>query len=76
MKRFFSIIGLEFRTIFRDEGVLLVLVGALLLYSALYGLIYEPEVVRDMPVAVVDMDSSPASQELTRALDATPAAHV
>ncbi|MEG1954848.1 MAG: ABC transporter permease [Mucinivorans sp.] len=76
MKRFFSIIGLEFRTIFRDEGVLLVLVGALLLYSALYGLIYEPEVVRDMPVAVVDMDSSPASQELTRALDATSAAHV
>lgn len=76
MRRFFKIVGIEFRTIFHDEGVLLVLIGALVLYSGLYGLIYEPEVVRKMPIAVVDMDKTEASAELTRQVDATPATEI
>lgn len=66
----------EFRAIFRDEGALLLLIGALVIYSALYGFIYEPEVVRKIPVAVVDLDNTPESQSLQRMLASTEQAHV
>lgn len=66
----------ELRAIFRDEGAVLLLIGALVIYSALYGLIYEPEVVSKIPVAVVDLDQTPASRDLQRMLSATRAAEV
>lgn len=66
----------EFRTILRDEGALLLLIGAAIIYSALYGVIYEPEVVGKIPVAVVDMDNTPQSRDLQRMLSATKAADV
>ncbi|MEG2728147.1 MAG: ABC transporter permease, partial [Mucinivorans sp.] len=76
IRRFWNIITGEWKTALRDDGVFLVLVGALVIYSALYGFVYEPEVVRDMPIAVVDCDMSEASGELSRRVDATPAADV
>lgn len=71
MRAFFRIIGLEYRSIFKDEGALLVLVGALVIYSALYGFIYAPEVVTEMPIAVVDRDNTPSSRSLINMFDAT-----
>lgn len=76
IRRFFKIVGHEWRTIFHDEGVVLILMGAMVLYSALYGFIYGPEVVRDMPIAVVDRDQTTSSHALSRAVDATAAARV
>lgn len=76
IRRFWNIITSQWGVILRDEGVILVLIGALVLYSALYGFIYAPQVVRDMPVAVVDLDASSASRELVREVDATSAAAV
>ncbi len=62
----------ELQTIVRDKGVLLILVGAPFIYALLYSSIYAPEVVREVPVAVVDLDHTPQSRELTRKLDAGP----
>lgn len=76
MKQFWNIAKTEFTTIFKDGGLLLILFGAMFIYGTLYPLIYAPEVVRDLPVAVVDMDGTPASRNLARKLNATPEALV
>lgn len=55
---------------------MLVLFGALFIYGTLYPLIYAPQVVNEIPVAVVDLDDTHASRELARKLDATPQAIV
>jgi len=61
----------EARLIFRDEGVIIFIFVLCALYPVLYALIYNPEVVRDERVVVVDNDRSNLSREWTRALDAT-----
>lgn len=76
MKRFWNITKTEFRTVFTDGGLLLILFGAVLIYGTLYPLIYAPEVVEELPVAVVDLDQTPPSRKLVRMLDATPEAAV
>lgn len=76
MSGLWKIIKNEFKLIFKDEGVFLIFVGALVIYSALYGVIYAPEVIRQLPVAVVDNDNTQASRKLTRMLDATAQANV
>ncbi len=44
----------EFRLMLHDAGVLLFFVALPLLYPIVYTLIYNPEVLRKLPVAVVD----------------------
>ncbi|MGI6231458.1 MAG: ABC transporter permease [Prevotella sp.] len=61
----------EMRSVFTDEGVLLFLVIVPLLYPVIYSWIYTNEVVRDVPVAVVDMDHSQLSREIIRKIDAS-----
>lgn len=63
----------EFRLIFKDFGVLLFFVALPLAYPVVYTLIYNPEVVRRMPVAVIDNSRTAESRELVRRADATPA---
>ncbi len=75
-KEFSSALRHEYRYIFHDAGVLLVVVGAIFIYSLAYSLAYRPEVLRGIPVAVVDLSHSPMSRQLSRALDATPNLHV
>lgn len=76
MKQFWKITKTEFVSIFKDGGAMLILFGAMLIYGTLYPLIYAPQVVRDFPVAVVDLDNTPPSRKLARMLDATPEADV
>lgn len=76
MKRFWKITKTEFISIFKDGGAMLILFGAMLIYGTLYPLIYAPQVVREFPVAVVDLDNTPPSRKLARMLDATPEADV
>ena len=61
----------EFRMIFKDEGVLIFVVLLPLFYPLLYSWIYNNEVVREVPVAVVDESHSEMSRKFTRAYDAT-----
>ncbi len=62
----------EFQLIFSDVGVMVLIFAVPLIYPMLYSFIYYPEVVRDLPVAVVDLSHTSASRQYTRDLDATP----
>lgn len=62
----------EFRNTFRDQGVLIFFIIVPLAYPLLYGFIYTNEVVREVPVVVVDLSNSSLSREYLRKVDATP----
>ena len=63
----------EFRLVFTDAGVLIFFFLLPTLYPLVYTLIYNPEIVRDIPVAVVDNCRTTSSREFTRMVDATEA---
>ena len=56
----------------RDKGILLLLVAAPVLYGFFYPWFYATEVVTQMPVAVVDLDHSSLSRQITRLAEADP----
>ena len=62
----------EFRAIATSYSVLLVLVGGVFAYGLLYNYMYAPNVVREVPIAVVDHSHTALSRRYTRLLDATP----
>ena len=66
----------EFRTVSTSYSVLLVLMGGIFLYGLLYNYMYEPNLIRDAPVAVVDRSHSPLSGVDARLLDAAPQVRV
>ena len=66
----------EFRLIFRDEGVLLILVFAPIIYATIYSLTYGTQVLRNIPIGIVDNDHTPASRRLTNALGAGENAYI
>lgn len=63
----------EFRLVFTDTGVLIFFFLLPTLYPLVYTLIYNPEIVRDIPVAVVDNCRTTSSREFTRMADASEA---
>ncbi len=62
----------EFQLIFSDVGVMVLIFAVPLLYPMLYSFIYYPEVVSDLPIAVVDLSHSTDSRQFIRNLDASP----
>ncbi|MBR5148718.1 MAG: ABC transporter permease [Bacteroidaceae bacterium] len=66
----------ELRAISRSYSVLLVLVGGIFFYGLLYNYMYAPNVVHQVPVAVVDHAQTALSRQYIRWLDATPQVHV
>lgn len=62
----------EIKKIFKDEAMLIFFILVPLLYPLLYSWIYTNEVVREVPVAVVDMSRSSMSREFIRKFDASP----
>lgn len=62
----------ELRTIVRDQGVLIFFFIVPLGYPLLYTFIYNEEVVREVPVVVVDDCRSALSREYARNFDASP----
>ena len=61
----------ELRTCFRDQGVLIFFLLVPLFYPLLYSFIYTREVVREVPVTVVDDSQSSLSRRYLRHIDAT-----
>jgi len=61
----------EFQTMFKDRGVVIMLVLAPLAYPVLYCSLYKNETLTDVPVAAVDCSRSKESRELLRHIDAT-----
>lgn len=71
-----SVMGNEFRTIFKDEGVLLILVLALLIYATLYSLAYGAQVLRNVPIGVIDQSRTETSRSLISTFNAGPNTYV
>ena len=67
-----SIIKEEWRAVWHDEGVALIVVFALFIYGISYSLGYGGEVLNEVPVAIVDGDQGAKSRELVRMFDASP----
>ncbi|MBR4602935.1 MAG: ABC transporter permease [Prevotella sp.] len=62
----------EMRSVISDEGVLIFFILVPLIYPLLYSWAYNNEVVRDVPVAVVDFSNSQTSRQFIRQCDASP----
>ncbi len=62
----------EMRRVVKDEGVLIFFVLVPLIYPLLYSWIYNNEVVREVPVCVVDDSHSQLSRRFIRMCDASP----
>lgn len=61
----------EYKLVFKDPGVLLYFFALPLMYPIAYTLIYNPELVTEVPVVIVDNSRTADSREFSRMLDAT-----
>lgn len=62
----------EMKQVFKDEGVIIFFIIVPLFYPLLYSWIYNNEVVRDVPVVIVDDSHSALSRQFVRRCDASP----
>ena len=76
LKQLFKVYCHEFRLVIHDPGIIIFFLFLPLAYPVIYSLIYNPELVRDVAVVVVDNDRSDISRELVRNFDATQEAWV
>jgi ABC-2 type transport system permease protein len=60
----------EMKRVFSDYGVLIFFFGVQLSYPVIYPIPFYHQQVRDLPVAVVDLDNSMLSRQLIRYIDA------
>ena len=71
-KEFSSVLRTEYRHIFQDAGVMLILIFAIFIYTTVYALAYKNQVLRDIPVAVIDHSQTASSRKLIETFDAEP----
>ena len=79
MKRLNDILRItryEYQSILHSLPILVVLGGGIFLYGMLYNYMYSPNVLREIPVVVVDESQTPLSRHYIRLLDATPQVRV
>ncbi len=69
---FFKVWGNEYKSIFGDSAVWVTFFITTLAVAFGYGYVYSNQVLRDIPIALVDNSQSPESRELARLLDASP----
>lgn len=72
----FEVYCREFKMVTHDVGIILFFMFLPLAYPVIYSLIYNPELVKDVDMVVVDHDRTPLSRELARKMDACDQAHV
>jgi len=71
LKDILNVLKIEFQTMFKDRGVVIMFVLGPLAYPILYCSLYKNETLIDVPIAAVDCSRSPQSRELLRHIDAT-----
>lgn len=71
MKRFIKIIRTEFDNFFHDSGAMLIMIIGVFAYSLIYSIPYASEVIKEIPIGVIDMDRSTMSAQFTRDLNST-----
>lgn len=67
-----AIWGDEMKMTVKDQGVLIFFIIAPIVYPLLYSWIYNNEVVREVPIAVIDHSRSTNSRQFIRMCDASP----
>ena len=75
MKPLFNILQIwysELTTVMRDKGIVIFILFVPLVYPLLYSYVYTNEVVREVPLAVVDESNTALSREFIRKMDASP----
>ena len=72
----FYILRKELYNIFTDKGTLIIFFIATLVYPLVCGYVYNKEMLRESPIAVVDNNHSVLSRQYIRMLNATPEVHV
>jgi ABC-2 type transport system permease protein len=60
----------ELKTISKDRGALLMFI-AVIIYPVVYSIAYKDNVVRDIPIAIVDLDHSSTSRQMVKMIGAT-----
>lgn len=66
----------EYREIFSDGGVMLIMIFALFIYATLYGLAYGNQVLRNVPLGVIDNSNTSSSRALVESFNAGPNTYV
>lgn len=66
----------EFRTTFRDQGVLIFFVLVPVVYPLIYAFIYTNETIREVPAVAVDASRTSLSREYLRKVDAGPEVNI
>lgn len=66
----------EFKLAFHDQGIILFFFFLPLAYPIIYSLIYNPELVKEVEMVVIDSDRTALSRKLTRMVDACDEARV
>jgi len=61
----------ELAVIIKDPAIILIFVIANLIYPIIYSVAYNKEQIKDVELAVVDLDKSTTSRQIIRMLDAT-----
>lgn len=64
MNTFFQLVKREFKLFWGNSVLRLLFIGAPVLYSILFGFVYEKGKVTDLNIIVVDQDNSPMSNQL------------
>lgn len=72
IKDIFKILRYEFKTVFKDRGVVIVFIIACIVYPLLYCGLYINETLVNVPIAVVDDANSAQSRDLLRKINASP----
>ncbi len=73
---FIDILHKEWKAIFAQSNIVLVIFGGSLLYLMLYPIPYHNDVVRKQIIAIIDKDSTASSLELIFFVSASPQLHV
>ena len=71
-----AVMANEYRTIFSDGGAMLILIFALLIYATVYSLAYAPQVLRNVPIGVIDQSRTATSRCLIDTFNAGPNTYV
>lgn len=71
LKQFLAEVLGALRSLMADDSAKSTMIVGILIYSVLYPQPYVGEVLRDVPVVVIDQDNSSASREFVREIDVT-----
>lgn len=66
----------ELRPISHTPATALIVVGGVVIYGLIYNIFYEPNVVREAPIAIVDESHSHLSERFISLVDASPSAEI